>query len=83
MWYSLELQLGITKHTLDTIEIDNGRNSTICRRKMFSQWLSTNSDANYKNLVDVLIVIDKSDIAEKVSQQFCKLYWFVSMYIYT
>jgi len=82
-WYSLGLQLGLTEDMLNIIETDDGRNSTVCRRKMFSKWLSTNNDANYTDLVDALIVIDKKDVAEKVSQQFCKFYCFESMYIYT
>ena len=79
-WYTLGLQLGLTEYMLDTIETDDGRNSTICMRKMFSKWLSTNNDACYTDLVDALITIDKKDVAEKVSQQFCKLYCFESIY---
>ena len=72
-WYSLGLQLGLTENMLNVIEKDDGRDSSTCRRKMFSKWLSSNKDASYTGLVDALVAIDKKDIAEHVSQKFCKL----------
>jgi len=72
-WYSLGLQLGLHEHTLNIIEKDNSKDSSVCMRKMFSKWLLTNKDASYTGLVDALIAIGKKVVAEKVSQQFCKL----------
>ena len=72
-WYSLGLQLGLTENMLNVIEKDDGRDSSTCKRKMFSKWLSSNKDANYTGLVDALVAIDKKDVAEHVSQNFCKL----------
>ena len=78
-WYSLGLELGLTEHVLDVIEKDYGRDSTTCKRKMFSKWLLSNEDASYTSLVDALIAIDKKAIAEKVSEQFCKLCFLLYM----
>ena len=72
-WYSLGLQLGLTENALNIIEKDDGRDSSTCRRKMFSKWLSSSKDANYTGLVDALVAIDKKNVAENVSQKFCKL----------
>ena len=72
-WYSLGLQLDLTKDALDIIEKDNGTDSKTCKRKMFSKWLSSNKDANYTSLVDALVKLDKKAVAEDVSQKFCKL----------
>ena len=71
-WYNLGLQLGLTESVLDIIDKDDGRDSSTCKRKMFSKWLSSNKDASYLDLVDALVAIDKKDIAENVSQKFCK-----------
>ena len=71
-WYSLGLQLKLTEDALNIIEKDDGQDSPTCRRKMFSKWLSSNKDASYTDLVDALVVINKEDVAENVSQKFCK-----------
>ena len=72
-WYPLGLQLGLTEDALNTIEKDNGHDSSTCKRKIFSKWLSSSKDASYTGLVDALVAIDKKDVAENVSQKFCKL----------
>ena len=74
-WYSLGLQLGLTETHLNIIEKDVGHDASTCRRKMFSKWLSSNKDASYADLVDALAAIDKKDVAENVSQKFCKLHF--------
>jgi len=71
-WYNLGLQLDLEENKLNIIEQDNRQDSKTCQRKMFSRWLSSNKNASYQNLVKALIAINKMDIAEKVSQQFCK-----------
>lgn len=72
-WYNLGLQLDLAESKLDVIEKDNRGDSRTCQRKMFSKWLSLNKEVGYQDLVKALIAINKMDIAEKVSQQFCKL----------
>ena len=72
-WYSLGLELDLTKDTLDIIEKDNSRDSETCKRKMFSKWLSSNKDPDYTSLVDALVKLDKKAVADDVSQKFCKL----------
>ena len=72
-WYSLGLQLGLTENTLNIIEKDISHDVSTCMRKMFSKWLSSSKDASYADLVDALVAIDKKDVAENVSQKFCKL----------
>ena len=72
-WYSLGLQLEVDQHALDVIETDDGRDANTCKRKMFSKWLVSNEDTSYTSLVDALVAIEKKDVAEKVSQHFCKL----------
>ena len=81
-WYSLGLELELTQHALDVIEEDNGRDSNTCKRKMFSKWLLNNSDASYTSLVDALVAIDKKDVAENVSQQFCKFNSLLNAHVY-
>ena len=71
-WYSLGLQLGLPEHVLNVIEQDNGNDCKTCTRKMFSKWLSTNKTADYKGLIEGLVAINKKDIAENVSQKYCK-----------
>ena len=82
-WYELGLELGLTKSDLDIIEKDDGRDSSTCRRKMFSKWLSSSNDASYSGLVDALVEIDKKDVAEFVSQKFCKLYTYIFGYSFS
>ena len=74
-WYTLGLQLDLTENMLNIIEKDVGHDVSTCKRKMFSKWLSTNKDASYTDLVDALVAIDKKDVAENVSQKFCKLHF--------
>ena len=80
-WYSLGLQLGLTENVLNVIECD-GRDVSTCGRKMFSKWLSSNKDANYTDLVDALLAIDKKDVAENVSQKFCKFCFAYTYYVF-
>ena len=81
-WYSLGLELGLTQHALDVIEEDSGKNSNTCKRKMFSKWLLSDNDASYTSLVDALVAIDKKDVAENVSQQFCKFNSLLNAHVY-
>ena len=68
----------ITEDVLNIIENDDGHNSSTCRRKMFSKWLTSNTNASYADLVDALVVINKKDVAENVSQEFCKYLYHLS-----
>ena len=70
----------ITQDALNIIEKDYGHDSSTCRRKMFSKWLTSNTDANYADLVDALVVINKKDVAENVSQKFCKYLYHLRIY---
>lgn len=80
-WYTLGLQLNLAEDKLNIIESDVGHDVKTCTRKMFSKWLSSNKDASYTDLVDALVAIDKKDVAEHVSQKFCKLH-FLFKYVY-
>ena len=71
-WYYLGLQLDLSENTLNIIEKDTSHDASTCSRKMFSKWLSSNKDASYADLVDALVAIDKKDVADHVSQTFCK-----------
>ena len=71
-WYPLGLMLGLPQHVLDVIEKDHANDSAMCKRKMFSKWLCSIKDCTYTSLVEALVEIKKKDVAEKVSQQFCK-----------
>ena len=83
-WYSLGLELDLTKDALDTIEKDFRQDSSTCKRKMFSKWLSSNKDASYTTLVDALVKIEEKTVADNVSQKFCKLYSYLdTLYLYT
>jgi len=73
--------LKITKDALNIIEKDYGHDSSTCRRKMFSKWLTSNTDASYADLVGALVVINKKDVAENVSQKFCKYLYHLSNYL--
>ena len=68
----------ITEDALNIIEKDYGHDSSTCRRKMFFKWLTSNTDASYADLVDALVVINKKDVAENVSQKFCKYLYHLS-----
>ena len=82
-WYSLGLQLELDQHALDTMEKDDGRDANTCTRKMFSKWICSNKDASYTSLVDALVAIEMKDVAEKVSQQFCKFCSLLNVHNYT
>ena len=81
-WYSLGLELGLTQHALDVIEEDSDKHSNAFKRKMFSKWLLSSNDASYTSLVDALVAIDNKDVAENVSQQFCKFNSLLNAQVY-
>ena len=69
-WYRLGIQLGVTEDNLDVIEQNYPRDVKMCRSKMFSTWLRSDSSAAYKKLIKALLEVDKTSLAETLCRKY-------------
>lgn len=65
-WYRLGIQLGVAKDDLDVIEQNYLRDIRMCRLKMFSTWLQSDTSATYEKLIKALSEIDETSLAKEL-----------------
>ena len=53
-WHAIGLQLGIPNGTLQMIDNDGRGRVRDCCRMMFDEWLSVNTNATWRQLINVL-----------------------------
>ena len=66
VWYRLGLQLGVRADDLDVIEKDYPRETDMCKVKMFSKWLKSDTNPNCEKLIKALAAVGKRRLAEYV-----------------
>ena len=69
-WFLLGIQLGVTEDDLDAIEQNYPKDAKMCRTKMFSAWLRSDSSATYEKLIKALLEVDKTSLAEKLCRKY-------------
>ena len=74
-WYDLGVQLRMTIHDIDAIEIEYSKHSDTCLRKMLSVWLTREvpSPPTWQRVVDALSspTVDRLDVAKKIRKSYC------------
>jgi len=68
-WYRLGVQLGIPDHELDVIELNYPRDAKLCRSKMFSAWLRSESTPTHEKVVKALVAVDKTSSAKMLCEK--------------
>ena len=66
VWYRLGLQLGVRAYDLDVIEKNYPRDTDMCKVKMFSKWLRSDTNPNYEKLIKALAAVGNRSLAESV-----------------
>ena len=66
VWYRLGLQLGVRADDLDVIDKNYPRETDMCKVKMFSKWLKSDTNPNYEKLIKALAAVGKRSLAESV-----------------
>ena len=69
-WLMLGLQLGVSLDKLKQFQADNAHrpnHSQLCLIAMFDWWLKMSGNPTYKQLIEALNVIDRRDVAKKLS----------------
>ena len=77
-WYRLGIQLGVTEDNLDVIEQNYPRDAKMCRSKMFSTWLRSDSSAIYEKLIKALVLVGKQSLAGEL----CRKYGMLCVHVY-
>ena len=69
-WHAMGLQLGIPNGQLQMIENDCRGRVQECCREMFDTWLSTNPDATWRRLIQVLCTaaVGKNVLAKQLCE---------------
>ena len=69
-WHAMGLQLGIPNGQLQMIESDCRGRVQECCREMFNTWLSTNYDATWRKLIQVLCTaaVGKNVLAKQLCE---------------
>ena len=74
-WKDLGLQLGVPMLTLSAIQSSHAGHhhaSENCLTDMFDWWLKNDKDAAYEKLVQSLIAVERSDVAESIGTKHSK-----------
>jgi len=69
-WYNLGLRLGVNPHTLDEIEEDCQKKSSLACRKMFQAWLREKRAGTWNDIISALNSrsVGESGVAESLEE---------------
>ncbi|XP_019860339.1 PREDICTED: uncharacterized protein LOC109588638 [Amphimedon queenslandica] len=76
-WFELGLALGLSKNTLDTIEINYPRDTSRCLLECLSKWLEKADDVNskggatYESLSTAIRDMNENAVAENIEKEKC------------